>query len=315
MHEIDSEIRKPTIVLPFIETSGDEEVKDLFIYLRPESNGIRVESLMFSVIHNDPLFRERISLVYLANLPGDFVSDRKVIENHYLLKCEMARKGRECFTPLMIKRFENFFDIKWEDANVVSSYSAIKELNIDSKELFNLWVNDKDFFYVHGQSVKKVGSLYVINYDIPELLKINSVNTDIAVMVLRSRLTNRELTSLITKMEIALKEGGAIDPDTPPRRCFHYTKSPLEEILDGLGYMYDAAGVEVPFEKISFVRYLIERGITKERITDLVFSPIVRIEESGIVKEVYLYDYLMGDSYGEAYHKISKIVKVKEALF
>ena len=189
MHELDNDIRKPTIVLPFIETIGDEEVKDLFIYLRPESNGIRVESLMFSVIHNDPVFRERISLVYLANLPGDFVSDRKVIENHYFLKCEMARRGRECFTPLMIARFEKWFNVKWDEANVVSAYEAINELHIDSKKLFNLWVSDKDFFYVHGQSVKKVGSLFVINYDIPELLKKNSVNTDIAVMVLRTRLT------------------------------------------------------------------------------------------------------------------------------
>ncbi len=315
MHELDNDIRKPTIVLPFITTTGNEEVKDLFIYLRPESNGIRVESLMFSVIHNDPVFRDRISLVYLANLPGDFVSDRKVIEKHYFLKCEMARKGRECFTPLMITRFEKWFNVKWDEANVISAYDAIEKLNIDSKQLFNLWVSDKDFFYVHGQSVKKVGSLYVINYDIPELLKKNSVSTDIAVMVLRSRLTNRELTSLITKMETALKDGGAIDPKTPPRRCFHYTKSPLEEILDGVGYLYDEIGIEVPLEKISFVNYLLNRGISKEKISNLVFSPIVEIEESGIVKEVYLYDYLMGDSYEEAYLKISKIVKVKEAMF
>ena len=131
-------------------------------------------------------------------------------------------------------------------------------------------------------------------------------------MVLRSRLTNRDLTSLITKMEAALKDGGAIDPDTPPRRCFHYTKSPLEEVLDGVGYLYDEKGENVPIEKISFVAYLLKRGISKEIISSLVFSPIVEIEKSGLVKEVYLYDYLMGDSYEEAYQKISKIVNFKE---
>ena len=85
---------------------GKEEIKDLYIYLRPETNGVRVESLIFSVIHNDPVFRDKISLVYLSNLPGDFVANKKIIETHYSLKCEMARRGRECFTPLMIEQFE-----------------------------------------------------------------------------------------------------------------------------------------------------------------------------------------------------------------
>jgi len=313
MFELERDIRKPTIVVPFIGTSGNEEIKDLYIYLRPETNGVRVESLIFSVIHNDPIFRESISLVYLANLPGDFVSSKNIIENHYLLKCEMAKKGRECFTPLMIKQFENWYSVKWDDVEVISAYKALEKLNITSKELFNLWVSDRDFFYVHGQSVKKVGSLYIINYDIPELLKKNSVNTDIAVMLFRTRLKNRELTTLISKMEKALKEGGAIDPKTPPRRCFHYTKSPLEEILDGSGYLYDENGNSLPWENISFSSFLLRRGIEMETIRRLVVSPIVKIEEKGIIKEVYLYDYLMGDSYEEAYHKIANVIDFKEA--
>ncbi len=300
-------IRKPTIVLPYMPSTGVEGEKDLFIYLRPETNGVKVESLMFSVIHDDPLFRDSISLVYLANLPGDFVSNYNVIERHYALKCEMARKGRECFTSLMIEKFENWYDVKWSEVKVVAAYEALELLNINSKELFNLWVSDQDFFYIHGQSVKKVGDLYVINYDIPELLKKNSTKTDIAVMVLRTKLTNRDLTSLISKMETSLKEGGAIDPKTPPRRCFHYTKSPLEEILDGQGYLYNENGEVVNIEHISFVSYLLKRGINYDHILKLIFSPIVTIKEGTIEKEVYLYDYLMGDSYEEAYEKISKI--------
>lgn len=314
MEELKKVIRKPTIVLPFMESTTDEDLRDLYIYLRPETNGIKVESLMFSVIHNDPVFREGISLVYLANLPGDFVSDNRVIERHYSLKCEIAKKGRGCFTPLMIERFENWFNVKWDEVNVISAYKAMELLNIDSKELFDLWVSDRDFLYVYGQSVKKIDSFYVINYDIPELLKKNSVNTDIAVMVLRTCLTNRLLTTLISKMEIALKDGGAIDPKTPPRRCFHYTRSPLEEILDGRGYLYGENGEPVSMESISFASYLLMKGLSLDKITELVRYPIVTVEEDNIEKEVYLYDYLMGDSYLEAYEKISKIVLIEEAV-
>lgn len=302
-----NEIRKPTIVLPYIPSTGVEGEKDLFIYLRPETNGVKVESLIFSVIHDNPLFRDSISLVYLANLPGDFVSDHNVIERHYALKCEMARKGQECFTDLMIEKFENWYGVKWGDVKIVAAYEALELLNISSKELFDLWVSDQDFLYIHGQSVKKVGDLYVINYDIPELLKKNSTKTDIAVMVFRTVLSNRQLTTLISKMETSLKEGGAIDPKTPPRRCFHYTKSPLEEILDGQGYLYDESGEVVNIEQISFVSYLLKKGVDFDHIFRLIFSPIVTIKEGTIEKEVYLYDYLMGDSYEEAYEKISKI--------
>ncbi len=307
MNTDEDEIRKPTIVLPYIESCKDDNRKDLFLYLRPETNGIAVESHLFGVIHSEEKFRENIELVYLSNLPGDFVSHHNVIERHYKLKCEMAKYGRICFTPLMIKRFEKWYDVSWDDVKVISSYQALKELNITSKELFELWVKDHDFFYIHGQSVKKIGDLYVINYDIPELLKKNSALTDIAVMVLRTKLSNRDLTSLISKMEQALKNGGVIDPETPPRRCFHYTKSPLEEILDAHGYLYNSNGDSVEFEKITFANYLMERGIPLQKIKKLIYYPIVRIEENGNEKEVYLYDYLMGDSYEDAYEKISKV--------
>ncbi len=299
--------RKPTIVLPYMELLDINEEKDLYIYLRPETNGVKVESLIFGVIHNNEKFRNSISLAYLANLPGDFVNRFNVIEKHYTLKCKMAREGKSCFTNLMKDRFETWYGTKWENAKIVSAYEALNILNISSTELFNLWVRDKDFFYIHGQSVKKIGELYVINYDIPELLKKNSVDTDIAVMVFRSKLTNRELNTLISKMEKALKEGGAIDPTIPPRRCFHYTKSPLEEILDGLGYLYTETGEVYPLKKISFASFLIKKGISEERIKQLVFSPIVTIYEKSIEKEIYLYDYLMGDSYQEAYEKIMMI--------
>ncbi|MBN2619321.1 MAG: hypothetical protein JXR64_13495 [Spirochaetales bacterium] len=309
MEEIKSDLRKPTIVLPYMKTRRDDSYKDLFLYLRPETNGIKVESPLFNVIYNNPTFRTGIELVYLANIPGDFVTKNRVIENHYSLKCKIAREGKECFTPLMRERFEQWYKVKWDDVEIITAYQALEKLNISSKELFNLWVNDRDFFYVHGQSIKKIGALYVINYDIPELLKINSVSTDIAVMVLRTSLSNRDITTLITEMEKELKRVGAVDPKTPPRRCFHYTKSPLEEILDGTGYLYDDDCTPVPFENISYVDFLLKKGLSIEYINSLVVNPIVTIVENGLEQEVYLYDYLMGDSYEEAFFKISNIKK------
>lgn len=304
-----NETRKPTIVLPYMESNLAPNEKDLFIYLRPETNGIAVEAILFGVIHNSELYRNGSNLVYLANLPGDFLTENEVIERHYSLKCKMAREGRACFTDAMISGFEKWYKVKWDDVKVISAYNALDQLGITSRELFELWVKDQDFYYIHGQSIKKIGDMYVINYDIPELLKKNRVDTDLAVMVLRTSLSNRDLTSLITDMEEALKDGGAIDPNTPPRRCFHYTKSPLEEILDGLGYLYNEKGEPKDLSSISFASYLMKKGLNEERIRYLVENPIVIMNEGGHEREVYLYDYLLGDSYDEAYEKISNIVK------
>ena len=280
MDKQEVEIRKPTIILPFMEASDIGKDRDLYIYLRPETNGVKVESLLFGVIYNHEEFRSGTTLVYLANLPGDFVSSKKVIERHYALKCKLADEGKELFTPIMRKRFEKWYKVKWEDANIVSAYDALEILNITSKELFDIWVKDQDFFYIYGQSIKKIGDIYVINYDIPELLKKNSADTDIAVMVLRTTLSNRSLTELIGKMEQALKDNGVVDPKTPPRRCFHYTKSPLEEILDGDGYLYRGNGNQIPFESISFASYLIERGVSIKDIKRWIYYPIVIVKRS-----------------------------------
>ena len=56
-----------------------------------------------------------------------------------------------------------------------------------------------------------------------------------------------------------------------------------------------------------------KRGISVEKIVQLVQSPIVMVKENGIQKEVYLYDYLIGDSYSESYEKLSKVVSIQEA--
>ena len=49
-----------------------------------------VESILMGVLRGDPLFRECAELVYLANLPGDFIIENHVIEDHYSVNYRFA---------------------------------------------------------------------------------------------------------------------------------------------------------------------------------------------------------------------------------
>ena len=76
-------IEKPTVVIPYAGTSDDLRCRDIFVYLRPETNGVLAESSLLRVIGNSSLYRERIELIYLANIPGEFIIENKIVEDHY----------------------------------------------------------------------------------------------------------------------------------------------------------------------------------------------------------------------------------------
>ena len=69
----------PTVVLPLSGECDRPHCQDIFVYLRPESNGIVVESAIMRAISRRKEMEERIRLVYLANLPGGFLSRSRVI--------------------------------------------------------------------------------------------------------------------------------------------------------------------------------------------------------------------------------------------
>jgi len=47
-----------------------------------------------------PDWQEKINLVYLANLPGDFLIKKGVIEQHYQTRIKFARDGGGFFMKL-----------------------------------------------------------------------------------------------------------------------------------------------------------------------------------------------------------------------
>ena len=291
-------------MIPYTEW-GSPEYHDIFVYLRPETNGILVESALLQVIHENELYKKNVKLAYLANLPGDFITNKKVIERHYKVKLYFTLHGKQAFTPYMKKSFEDYFHLGLESAKVIGAFEAMKILDYDSDKLFNIWVERKNMFVINSQSVKKFDDLFIINYDIPAILNKNNNDTDIAVMLFRTNLDYVDFYGMIAKMEMALKDKDILGDKMPVSRAFHYSKGPFEQLLDARGYLYDSSGISVPIESNSFYKYLISLGYSDLEIKKMIDYPIMRFcIAPGFELEDDLKVYTAGDTYKEAADKI-----------
>lgn len=293
-------MRKPTVIVPYGGPESSGSVEDVFLYLRPESNGIMVESILMNVLRGNELFRKKAQLVYLANLPGDFIMENHVIEDHYSVNYRFACKGKSLFTPFMKQEFSSHFHTDFDDAAIAGSFDALQELNIDAETLFNIWVPFEDMMQINGQSIKKYKNLYIINYDIPALLHKNNYSTDIAVMILRSSLDKENFKEMILQMERALIEKGIMDKEKPPSRYFHYSKGPFEQILDGLGYLYTSDGEHLPMENVSFSEMLKKSGFSLKQIYGVINNPIMYFQDGEKLVEDNIFMRTRSKNFDEA---------------
>ena len=299
-------VREPKILIPYKPAeSVSEDFREFFIILRPEANGVMVESLLLKVVAGTPLYKKNVSFQYLANIPGDFIVHRKVLEQHYHLKISYARKGVEIFTPYMKKEFEQYFGIAIGTASVYGAFEALNLLKCTEEELFQIRVPKEDMLELNGQNIKKIGSLFVVNYDIPALLHKNSRASDIAVMVFRSTLGESDFLQMVKLMGEQLIRGGVLHPDVPISRIFHYSKSPFEFLLDSAGYLLDGPDSRFPLGYLPFVRYLNGFGIPLKIIEGVLKYPLFTYRnETEALVERDIFKYTFGSSFENAYQKL-----------
>ncbi len=299
--------RLPTVIVPYVWPPAGASREDVFVYLRPETNGVRVESLLLGTIRTDPRYREKISIAYLANIPGDFIAANRIVEEHYADRLYFTMNGKESFTPSMRRRFEAHFGLPFDAAEIDGAFEAMRKRGWTSEELFELRVEEKDFCFINGQSVKHVDGLYLINYDIPAILHKNHASTDVAVMIFRLSLEAGEFPELLEDIRAALVSGEVLSPETPLSHAVHYSKSPFEQILDAKGYLYGRDGKRPPFESIRYANWLIEHGLSVEVIHGLLRNPICVFDDpvQGEIEE-HLFIYTAGDGYEEAHRKLGR---------
>lgn len=293
--------RSPTLLVPYQGPDEGGKHQDVYLYLRPESNGIRVESILLSVIYKNPFLKEHVQMVYLANMPGDYILDHHIIEHHYSLNLLFAAMGRDAFTEAMKDDFQKYFGVSCHDVPVVGAFEALLTLGMSEEELFKVRVPEKDLLSCHGQTIKKVKDLYIVNYDMPAILHKNNLQTDILVMALRISLDWNSFIDMVKQMTQALIEEEVLSPHSSASRVFHYSKSPFEEIIDGQEYLYSPDN-RFSDEDISFFSYMKKKGINPAELREVVNSRIIYTRDSPIpgIREKNILVATRGFSYSQA---------------
>lgn len=296
----DEAAKKPQVLVPYPGPDGSGDVQDIFVYLRPETNGVLVESTLLRVIDKCRKDRDEVKLIYLANIPGDFILRNHIVERHYAQQFYFAVHGKNAFTGSMQKRVSAHFGVDWDQANIIGAFEALNILRTTPEELHSTWVPASDLLVVDGQSIKKIKGILVVNYDIPALLAKNTRSTDIAVMLFRC--TNYAyFEQLVHLMHDALVENGILGEKVPASRAFHYSKGPFEQLLDAIDYLYVSGSKPVPLEDLSFVRYAAARGFSLEDLLGVVRNPIGMFGNAGgELTEDNIFVRTMDETYGEA---------------
>jgi hypothetical protein len=299
----------PQVLIPYPGPASQPGAQDIFVYLRPETNGVKVESAVLKVIERCPAYHHQMNLVYLANVPGEFITENHIVEHHYALKLEFAVHGKQVFTPSMRQAFSEFFDVPFESAPIIGSFEALHLLGIGPEELFSRWVPEEDLMSVNGQSIKRIQEYYVVNYDIPALLHKNSRGTDIAVMIFRVELGYVFFNELVEQMRDALIEKGLLSVRVPPSRAFHYSKGPFEQILDGFGYLFTPKIELASLEDLTFPTFLRGKGVDFRTIDGVIRHPILQFRmPDGTISEENLFSYTLFDDFETALKKLNTMV-------
>jgi hypothetical protein len=299
--------RLPTVIVPYPGPCREKVCHDVFVYLRPETNGVEVESTIMRTIRGSEEYRERAGLVYLANIPGDFISQKRIVEEHYRLQLYFATHGKAAFTDHMRRKFSEYFDEEFEEAPVCGAFEAMRVLDMTYDELFRLYVPKSDLMHVNGQSIKRYGGIYIVNYDIPAILHKNNNRTDIAVMIFRTDFHYETIHRMVDDMADALIDSGTLHPGKALSRVFHYSKGPFDQIRDAIGYLYTQSGRHEPLKRIAFARFLTNRGIKMHQILGLIRNPLCTFAAGGGTEEADIFTYTSDNTFEGAFGKFRSI--------
>lgn len=301
-------VEAPQVLVPYSGPEPDPEYLDVFVYLRPESNGVAVESAILSVVQHCAEYRSGLNLVYLANVPGGYILQHRIVERHYATRLYFSVHGGRVFSPDMARQFELFYGEPFAEERVIGSFDALRLFNWEPEELFRLWVEEDAVVHIAGQIVKRFQGVFIVNYDVPALLHKNNVDTDIAVMAFRTREGYPHFFQLAHRMRSTLVERGLLRQGVPIARAVHISRSPFEQLIDTRDYLIHSDGSAATAEDSSFGRYLLDRGVPLAVVQGLMDHPICEFDfGQGLPRDQNLLELCEGFNYDDGYSILPRI--------
>ena len=284
----------PDLLIPYrVDRETLAKASILLIYVRPETNKINYEA---AIIRGAAPYADA---VYLANLSGNLVNNKAITASHYSIQLQFAIEGKDKLKkyPEMVRRFEEKFGEDFDEADIIGSYDAIVDYRIkrNSDELFETLVPDEDFLELYGQTIKRIGKFYIINYDIPAIITRHHENT--AMFIVALRLKTDEISFLDidyyiyknmckneTTSPLGLKKRQSLPWYKLVRRTYHISRSHIEAMFDLTDYVFKNEKERIDYVDTPLGKRLLEEGIIEEdlldeRLTLLKENPLVYLDQ------------------------------------
>jgi hypothetical protein len=314
---MDEEIRnineiRPDVIIDFIE--NDSILPVSVIYVRPESNEIHYEKAI--ILGINPFG----DVIYLANLNGRlFIRDALILE-HYASQYKFAIYGKEEIEKYheMVIEFENYFNTDFDCAKIIGSFDAILKLNISDEELFNFMVEKKDFFKFYGQTIKKIKDFYVVNYDMPAILKRYTPSTNVFALSIRLKNENIDFSDInqsifdqLTQDNTPIISGNELillDWNEKIKRTYHISRNHIMAMFDMLDFIIKTNNTHIDCYDTPLGKILIDQyGYTSGDLLKIKQNPLVYINDNGRKKLINIVEEADKKSLYECADLISRI--------
>ncbi|MBN2547133.1 MAG: hypothetical protein JXB50_15130 [Spirochaetes bacterium] len=275
------------------------------IYVRPETNKISYEKAILKGIlpYSD--------VIFMANLNGQLFIKNALILDHYASQYRFAIYGPEEIKkyPLMSKKIEDYFNIDINSPKLIGSFEAILKLNITPEELFNTFVDDKDFYKICGQTIKKLYDMYIINYDLPAIFLRYDDNSNIFIIVIKFKNNKIKFQDINYSIANEIKNDKYLkfydeekykdmDLIEKAKRTYHFSSSHTMAMYDMSDFVYNTNGERIQLKETPLGYYLLNNNIASEDILiKLKEFPIINTKKNNqetpinIIEDIKNYNF------------------------
>lgn len=286
----------PDVLIPYsMDPHGLGESSVTLISVRPETNTVNYEASILRSI------RKYADVVYLASLSGSLVNKKAIVASHYSSQLQFAINGKKELSryPEMKRLFREKFMVEFEAAPIIGPFEALLDYRLkrDADELFETFVPENDFLEMYGQTVKKIGDYYVINYDMPAVITRHHENTAVFNIAVRMKSISYRFSGihhLIYENMRKSKSTLLIDSEKRKemawynrvRRTYHISRSHIEAMFDLKDYVFVNDTARIKYKDTPLGRKLLDEwGFEEDRLEKcmqrLKENPMVYLKEDG----------------------------------
>ena len=312
---------RPDILVPYAAeedlSSGTrrDRIRHAIVCVRPESNRLPYEAEIVSVL------KARARVTYIANLNGRLFTEGGILRSRYASQFRFARDPRAFLGqyPELALAFEEHFGVSVSEAPIRSSLGDLSEIGLSPEGLFTTIVSDADFLAVKGQTFKRIHGVYIVNYDLPAIVRRYTPEANVFVALAEAEADSDDFYDGLNE---ALHDTIASHSETPlvfgaelsglswherVRRTYHLSMNRLQAMLDMADFVYPDASGRLDVAGTPLGAALVKAGaIGAEALRQAKESHLCRLAAPG--PDLANLAFLPYDGHGMGFEELCRLV-------